>query len=264
MQYHMTIKGLTPLIMDSDGVLAADEVTAWQKDSKNKGTPKGDDRHPMWKWITSLYHDGDHVVMPAANLLKCLMVAAAKITVPGGNGKEKYTKRLAQSVFFTDEYFTLTVPVKGNGSRSPIPIAPFLELKQNSYSEKKDNNEIVSKALMTFDDHVEFAEQHGFKLLIKRASPQWNKKHVRVRPMFKSWEFSGVMQVDLKHLGDEQVFWDIIESAGSRIGLGNWRPSLGAPGPFGVFEVELKDESGRLVKRPSVKKEKAAKKAKAA
>lgn len=54
------------------------------------------------------------------------------------------------------------------------------------------------------------------------------------RPMFQDWSLSFTCNLDTRILG-ERVLRDIIDDAGNRIGLGDFRPAT--KGPFGRFVV---------------------------
>jgi len=54
------------------------------------------------------------------------------------------------------------------------------------------------------------------------------------RPMFDDWSLAFVATLDLNIL-TEKLLRDVIDDAGSRVGLGDFRPST--KGPFGKFKV---------------------------
>lgn len=55
-----------------------------------------------------------------------------------------------------------------------------------------------------------------------------------VRPRFDRWEFSATLIVDEKQISEENVR-NLLNDAGSKIGLGDFRPSC--KGPFGRFRI---------------------------
>jgi len=82
--YEVTLTGNTPLIMHQDSIEWSERVDRWLKIPENKKSSKaGDDRTPSWKWISGLYTDGNHVVVPSDNLMTCLREGGAKVTKSG-------------------------------------------------------------------------------------------------------------------------------------------------------------------------------------
>jgi len=92
-----------------------------------------------------------------------------------------------------------------------------------------------------FLEHVEAAEAHGFELLVKRARVG-QAKHVRVRPMFRTWEATGTFSVIDEELSGltKPILQTILTQAGALCGLCDWRPSSPkSSGTFGTFQAEL-------------------------
>ena len=54
------------------------------------------------------------------------------------------------------------------------------------------------------------------------------------RPMFDDWELVFLVKLDIKMI-NEKLFREIVDAAGSRIGLGGFRPAR--KGPYGRFHV---------------------------
>jgi len=72
--------------------------------------------------------------------------------------------------------------------------------------------------------------------LAKRAKVG-QSKHVRVRPVFDDWLLHGRLSVEGSIITLD-VLREIFEVLGRR-GLGDWRPSAGAPGPYGRASAEV-------------------------
>jgi hypothetical protein len=89
-----------------------------------------------------------------------------------------------------------------------------------------------------FAAHCEFAKKNGFELFVKRAKIG-QSKHIRVRPMFRVWELSGVLKVFDKQITKE-ILGEILEYSGQNKGLGDWRPGGKTPGPYGTFTATVK------------------------
>ena len=207
-----TLKGITPLLMHADDVEAASTVKEWQTAPANKNlSVPGDDRSPPWTWQTYMYRDeGGMVAMPADNVMVALRQAGAKMTLK----RQTTFKAITQSgLLITDDTLNFT-----NGGKQ-ISAADFVAMRDNSFSEQK-------KA----------AASAGFDLLVKRAKVGANK-HVRVRPMFRSWVVSGAIQVLAPEITFEnlQMLFDL---AGD-VGLCDWRPGCKTPGRFGMFEATV-------------------------
>ncbi len=212
--YRITVTGKTPLLMHHDNIDWSDRMEAWRKVPANKANSKaGDDRTPPFMWLGSLYHDAGCVVMPADNVMACLMGGAA--LVPTGKGKGTYKSR-SQSGIMPGEMFWPLV-VKGQ----QIPTPPFFDGMESR----------------SFDEFQALAAEHGFMLFLKRARIG-QSKHVRVRPRFDAWSASGSLTVSDDGI-DGSTLRLILDQAGRFKGLGDWRPGSKTPGPWGMFEASI-------------------------
>lgn len=217
--YHVTLTGLTPLLMHYDNIEWADRMEAWKNDPTNKRSSRaGDDRTPAWRWLGCCYHDGARLVIPQANIMRAIMEGGAMVPVPGAKGGKTF-KAQTQSGMMSEEANWPLFLAGGN------PVAwPDLERLTGE---------------TTFGDIAARARALGFDLLVKRAKIG-NNKHVRVRPQFGAgWTVAGHIKV-----WDDQitaaVLLDILNYAGQYKGLGDWRPGGKTPGPYGRFEATLK------------------------
>lgn len=207
-----TIKGITPLLMHADNVEAASTLEVWRKDKANKNkSVKGDDRSPAWTWQTYLYIDEDgNIAMPADNLMVAIRQAGTQIILKG----QKTFKEITQSGLLIPKdnlYFA-------NAGRQ-IQVAAFVENRDADFA-----------------DHKKMAAEAGFDLLVKRAKVGTNK-HVRVRPIFRSWEVSGEIQMLAEEITLDRLK-ELFDIAGS-VGLCDWRPGCKTPGTYGQFEATV-------------------------
>ena len=218
MQYEFTLKGTMPLLMHNDNIMAADEITAWQKDPKNKSVSvPGDDRSPPWTWFSYLYHDEENLVIPTECIMAMLKNAGAKISAKRGSFKAMTQSGLLMATDFCA--FT-------NGGK-PIKLADIHRFKEAAFAK-----------------HVASARNLGFDLHVKRAKIG-QKKHVRVRPIFHAWQVVGCIEVTEPAI-TEAVLEQLFEIAGRLVGLGDWRPSSpSSPGPYGMFTATLKQVTGK-------------------
>jgi len=218
-QYSITLEGLTPLLMHNDNLAFNEKVKAWQKEPENKANSvPGDDRSPVWTWIGYLYHDGKNIGVSSDNIMTMLREGGAK--VPTGKKGETYKKQTQSGLMLDQQQFGLYI----NGNTIQIDdIKPLL----------KETD---------FNKHIETAELLDFELLVKRAKIG-NAKHVRVRPMFRTWTLSGSLTVlDSQLTGlTEEVLRTVLNQAGALCGLCDWRPSSPkASGTFGKFTPIVK------------------------
>jgi hypothetical protein len=215
-RYRININGVQPLLMHPDDIEWADQMERWKNDKDNKKTGKaGDDRSPAWRWVGNLYHDGNVVVMPIENIMRCLMEGGAMVLVPGGRSGKTFKAQTQSGIMPTSAAWPVLVDGK------PVAFEPFKALIGN-----KD-----------FEAHKQAAADHGFELFLKRAKIGANK-HVRVRPRFDRWAISGELVVTDEQITTD-VLSDILESAGRYKGLGDWRPGSKTPGAFGIFEAAV-------------------------
>ncbi|WP_156374690.1 hypothetical protein [Pseudorhodoferax sp. Leaf274] len=203
--------------MHWDNIDWADEMEDWKNNPENKKNSKaGDDRTPAWRWIGSMYHDGQHVAIPADNLMRCMMEGGAQVLVPGGRGGKTFKSQTQSGMMVDAAYWTL------GSAGAAIPMSSVNALL-------KEND---------FKAHRKTAEQLGFSLFVKRAKVG-TSKHIRVRPRFDQWTASGTLSVWDEAL-TEKVLIDILHYAGRYKGLGDWRPGGKTPGSFGMFSAKVK------------------------
>lgn len=209
---RFTLKGITPLLMHADNVEAASTLEEWRKSPSNKNlSVPGDDRSPAWTWQTYLYRDeAGMIAMPADNVMVALRQAGAKMTLK----RQTTFKAITQSgLLCTDEMLEFSNAGK--------------QISSAGFASDMDDK---------FTDQKKAVEKAGFELLVKRASIG-AKKHVRVRPMFRSWAVSGVIQIMAPEITFDslQMLFDL---AGD-VGLCDWRPGCKTPGRFGMFEATV-------------------------
>lgn len=213
MRYEFELSGVSSLLVHADNVLAADDLGRWRKDPANKSVSvAGDDRSPAWTWMTYLYSDGEHLCMPADAIMVSLRFAGAKMTMK----KQESFKAATQSGIVIDQEH---LPILAAGK--PVAASAIAKLKQ-----------------LAFDEQAAAVEKLGFRLDIRRAVVG-TSKHVRVRPRFDSWALRGTLEVNEPAITPE-VLAQLFEIAGSRSGIGDWRPSAKKSGPFGRFATKLK------------------------
>ena len=216
--YKVTITGKTPLLMHHDNIEWADFMDAWRNDPANKkGSKAGDDRSPAWRWLGCVYHDGKHVAIPQANIMKSLMEGGAMVPVPGGKNGKTFKSQTQSGMMSVEPFWQLRL----NGA--PLEWASIESLKDCE----------------TFAEHKQQARALGFELLVKRAAVG-TSKHVRVRPQFAAgWQAVGSIAVWDDQI-TEAALRDIFEYAGQYKGIGDWRPGAPKkPGPYGTFEARI-------------------------
>ena len=216
--YEITLTGTQPLLLHADNLDWSDQMDAWKNDKDNKSASKaGDDRSPAWRWIGSLYHDGEHVVMPAANIMKSLMDGGVMVPVPGGKNGKTFKAQTMSGIIPAAVNWPILI------AGEPIPVANVLALKREK----------------NFDKHKETVGQLGFSLFLKRAKIGASK-HVRVRPRFENWSVKAIVVVQDDQITMD-VLADIVQMAGKFKGIGDWRPgSTKSPGAYGMFEGSVR------------------------
>lgn len=216
--FQVTLTGKTPLLMHHDDIEWADFMEAWKSNADNKKFSKpGDDRTPPWRWLGCVYQDGARVVVPQANVMKCLMEGGAMVPVPGGKNGKTFKAQTQSGMRSGDIFWPLLV----NGK--PVVWADLKKLEKES----------------SFAKHKAAVRDLGFELLVKRAAVG-TTKHVRVRPQFAAgWQCTGSIMVWDEQITDKALR-DIFEFAGQYKGIGDWRPGAPKkPGPYGTFEAKI-------------------------
>lgn len=213
-QYQITLKGLTPLLMHQDNITFSEQLQAWRKAPENKAhSIAGDDRTPPWTWIGYLYHDTHQLGMASDNIMTMLREGGAKVLT--GKGKETYKKQSQSGIVLDQQQFDLLI----NGKLVDVDnIKPLIGESD-------------------FINHLNMAKNLGFELFVKRAKVN-RAKHVRVRPMFRTWSLQGSLTVIDEELSGitQEILQMILDLAGALCGLGDWRPSSPSSGSFGRFQ----------------------------
>lgn len=216
--YQIAIEGAMPLIMHQDNIEWASRMKRWRETPANKKVSvAGDDRSPAHTWLGALYHDDEHVAIPADNLMRCFMGGGAMVPVPSGKNGKTFKAQTQSGMLIPDQFWPLLVGGK------PIAVKSIMALLDED----------------DFEVHEATAQKLGFTLFVKRAKIG-TSKHVRVRPRFDRWAATGTLNV----LDDQltlAALRDIIKQAGAYHGLGDWRPSSKTPGPFGRFSATVSE-----------------------
>jgi len=210
--------GPTGMLHHQDSVEASDLLTAWRKDPQNKKrSTAGDDRSPAWTWMYYMYFDmnDEFAVIPAQNLMTCLREAGTKMIMK----KTTTYKSATQSLITMHDDFKLIPGYTGQ----PIKHEDVFALRDLPFVEQK-----------------EAALQLGIILDVRRVAVQ-QSKHVRIRPLFPAgWTARSRLTIHDVNLISPAVLRQILDIAGTQVGLGDWRPSAKrAPGIYGKFTATI-------------------------
>lgn len=218
-EYEVTITGKTPLLMHQDNIEWADFMDEWKNDPANKKNSKaGDDRTPAWRWLGCVYHDGNVVGMPQANLMRSIMEGGAMVPVPGGRSGKTFKAQTQSGMMSVETFWPMTTRTGA--------VLSWAEVE-------------ALKDVESFAEHKKRAAELGFALMVKRAKVG-TSKHIRVRPIFDAgWQLRGRFAVWDEQI-TEDVLKNILEYAGQYKGLGDWRPGGKTPGPYGTYSAEIR------------------------
>jgi hypothetical protein len=237
--YTVTLLGENPLLIDRDNLTFVEEVKAWQHDPGNRDKQKpGDDRSPAWAWLGKVYYEDtsplQQVSIPVGMLQACIRDAATMIRHPTGKAN-KTLKDVSQSgILIAEAFIPLLVP--GEDTWRPISYKALYERLRG-----EDD----------FRVHEGLVKEHGFQLSVLAAKPPGQRaRHVRVRPLFPTWQAVCHVTVTDDVL-TEPILRQIFEYAGRYKGLGNWRPSTIRPGSYGTFQTDVVEGEVELVERKS-------------
>ena len=211
--YRVTLTGATPLIMHANDLDWRAQMDTWLLNPTNKKSSKaGDDRTPAYRWLGACYHDGHVLGVPSDNLMTMLREGGTKVPKSGN----KTWKTETQTGLVVNEILWPFVPA--------VPWAPLSELITE----------------LDFRRHVDVARDLGIDLFAKPCKVG-TSSHVRVRPRFNTWTIAGTITV-LDDTLTRAILQMILDEAGVRCGLGDWRPSAPKkPGPWGKFVATVED-----------------------
>lgn len=90
-------------------------------------------------------------------------------------------------------------------------------------------------ACVFYDDEYFELDHDGWSVDTRAVRiPSTGGRIQRYRPIFHRWGFEFSVQLDTKELS-ERLFRQIVDDAGNKVGLGDFRPAT--KGPFGRFKV---------------------------
>jgi hypothetical protein len=220
--YQVSIVGTQALLLHADNIEWADQMEDWRSSKDNKKISKaGDDRSPAWRWLGTVYHDDQHIVMPADNIMRALLQGGAMVPVPGGKNGKTFKSQSQSGILPKATAWPLLLPKSGT-EWLPIPWPSLAKL-----TGEKD-----------FSKHKEAVVKVGGELFTKRVKIG-QAKHIRVRPRFSRWMVVAEFGVSDEQITTE-VLTDIVEMAGHYVGLGDWRPGGKTPGSYGMFGATVK------------------------
>lgn len=217
--YNFSCIGRTKIIIHRNDVMSADKVQRWREERRqDKKILKGDDRYPCWTWKTYLYHDGECIVVPTANIGSALSRAGTQFSL---NGSRKSLKAAAVScIIFPHEYLRV-IPA---GKKAPIKMKDVIDIDDDA----------------PFEEHIEPAAKLGILLDVRRV-PIGQRQHVRVRPCLPpGWRVEGTFYNMQPYLIPEEQLKRLWTSIGEFEGLCDWRPGAPHhPGQHGKFETTI-------------------------
>lgn len=211
--YKFAIEGVTPLLLHHNNIEERDRLELVRK--RMKGGKAGDDRSPPESWKGYLYTSDEtgNVCMPTENILTCLLVGGMKVKVGGKETLKTHSQRIAFDRLDYDLFF------------------------DGKTIAKSKIDEIGGE----FGEHAQACRDLGFSLSVKPCTVG-TSKHIRVRPKFNSWSFSGQFEIDdddATILG-LSALRELFAQSGRLSGLGDWRPSSPKrPGQYGRFTATI-------------------------
>jgi hypothetical protein len=214
-RYNVTLTGISPLLMHNHSVDWLDSMKRWLADPMNKKkSVAGDDRTPAFTWIGGVYHDAKYVGMASDNLMKCFGNGGSAVTL---SGKKTFKSAAAAGVLVNEILW-------------PVEVSDGRLILWEDIARLVDEED--------FEVHKKTAADLGFELFVKPCVIGKNK-HIRVRARFDQWRISGSITI-VDEMINEKILEQILYMAGNYCGLGDWRPNVKAPGPFGKFTAEIK------------------------
>ena len=141
-------------------------------------------------------------------------------------------KELAEAALYTDEAGELGIPGP-NLFRCLIDAGKFFKAGKSKITTLKTS--IIPAAVMLEEPFLYLQSEGGWKVDTRPVRiPATGGRILRHRPCFDNWKLSFSANLDTSIIS-LSLFRDIVDAAGSRIGLGDFRPDC--KGPFGRFVV---------------------------
>lgn len=224
--YNFKIVGETPIILHNSGG-DREKLKSWLSENKKsvednlvKNNLAYDDRVPPWTWHYCFYvpdKNCENIVIPFY-LIEAALNSAAYIM---------YQSRSVQYNTFSKFYFS----------------KPYYDLLINGYPVKLEN---IINYRVSYEEQKKIASNYGIELF-EAMIPKQQKVGFRVRPRIKNWAINGEVTIYFNLTKSvenneeiDQYVDELFKLAGSRCGLGDWRPSSPKkPGIHGKFTAKL-------------------------
>ena len=202
--YKITFKGLTSMIMNSSKT--ADPTNPFTKALKqisSKRSKTDEDHEAMSKieYESSMYRDEAVFKKGAGLYMPTENIVACLINA----GKKIKHGRGSMKAAVTGILFD-------------DPYGYHVETPWKSYDEMKEDRSSWFKKIVNVQ----------------------GSKIVRTRVLLPNWKFVATCELE-EEICDKVMLEDLLRIAGRLIGLGDWRPSSGTPGPYGKFVADLEE-----------------------
>jgi hypothetical protein len=133
---------------------------------------------------------------------------------------------------YTDENGVPVMP-QPNILRCITDAGKFFKVGKGRVSNAKSS--LVPACVSLNDVHYPIRSEHGWTVDQRPIrNPSTGGRVLRFRPMFHDWAISFKMLLD-EEIISEALLRDLLDTAGKRIGLGDFRPDC--KGPFGKFVI---------------------------
>ncbi|MSU75904.1 hypothetical protein EXS54_00285 [Patescibacteria group bacterium] len=146
--------------------------------------------------------------------------------------KDRPAKAEAEEKLYTDDEGNLGIPME-NLFSCLVEAGRYVKVNKKQVSTASST---ILPAFLTIEDtFLAFTEYSDWEVDKRRGvNPNGGEATCLVRPKFKEWQCQVTLEIDEK-IASEGTVQDLLSIAGSRIGLGDFRPAK--RGPFGRFAV---------------------------
>lgn len=138
----------------------------------------------------------------------------------------------AEARLYTDEEGTLIIP-NPNLFRCILDAGKFFKAGRSKVTTQKSS--LVPACLMINELAIPIISKEGWTVDTRPVRiPATGGRILCHRPCFNDWQLEFTCELDTEIMGSK-LFRELVDAAGKRIGLGDFRPDC--KGPFGRFTV---------------------------
>ena len=170
-------------------------------------------------------------------------MAASNASRSSISSNSRAPQEVAESKLYKDEDGVIGIP-QPNLFRCIIDAGKYFKVGRNNVTTQKSS--LIPACVAVSPIFIQLAHKHPWRVDSRPVRiPATGGRIVAHRPCFEDWSLAFDVELD-EEIMNESLFREIVDAAGGRVGLGDFRPDC--KGPFGKFVVTRWDIISNSVK----------------